>query len=101
MPSSYDSHLRAATAVALTGSDQQAVSGSAIFMGLVVTDEAAGITKVHVHNGTDNTGAHVGALGVAANGQDEKWFGPNGVHCPDGIFVDVVSGTPSGSILYR
>jgi len=101
MPSSYDSHLRSATAIALTGSNQQAVTGAAIFMGLVVTDEAAANIKVHIHNGTDNTGEHVAALGVSSNGQAQEWFAPNGVACPDGIFVDVVSGTPSGSIFYR
>lgn len=95
------SRFEPANAVALTGSDQQAVTGSAVFMGLVLTDEAAGQAKVHVHNGTDASGVHVGALGVDSNGQDEKWFGPNGVHCPDGIFVEIISGTPSGSILYR
>ncbi len=99
--SSYDSHLRAATAVAITGSDQQAASGSAIFMGLDVNDDAESSVHLHIHNGTSNTGTLIASADPSNGGHDELWFGPNGVHCPDGIYVDVVSGTPSGSIFYR
>jgi hypothetical protein len=99
--SSYDSHLRRATAVGLTGSDQQAVSGSAIFMGLDVNDDAESSVHLHIHDGTSNTGTLIASADPANGGHDELWFGPNGIHCPNGIYVDVVSGTPSGSIFYR
>jgi hypothetical protein len=94
-------YLGPATAVVLTGSSQQAVSGSSIFMGLDVSDDAMSSVHVHIHNGTSNTGTLVASAQPANGGHDELWFGPNGVHCPDGIYVDVVSGTPSGSIFYR
>ena len=101
MPSSYDSHLRAATAVGITGVDQQIVSGSSIFMGLDVNDDAESNVHLHIHDGTTNTGTLIAAADPANGGHDDLWFGPNGVHCPNGIYLDVVSGTPSGSIYYR
>jgi len=99
--SSYDSHLRAATAVALTGTDQQAVTGSAILMGLDINDDASGNVHAHIHNGTDNTGTLVASADPSAGSHEIFWFGPNGIHCPDGIYVDVEAGTPEGSIFYR
>lgn len=97
----YKNYLGPATVVALTGSSQQAVTGAAIFMGLDVNDDASGTVHVHVYNGTDNTGDLV-ASAVPANGDhDVDWFGPNGIACPDGIYVEVTSGTPDGSIFYR
>ena len=87
--------------VALTGSDQQAVTGASVFLGLDVNDDAASNVHLHVHNGTDNTGTLVASADPANGGHDELWFGPGGIKCPGGIFLDVVSGTPSGSIFYR
>lgn len=95
------SNLRAARAIALSGVDQQIVTGSAVVLGVVITDEAAGSIRIHVHNGTDNTGPHVAALGANSGAQDTVWYGPNGIHCPDGVYIDVMSGTPSGSIFVR
>ena len=95
------SHLSAGRIIELTGADQQAVTGSAVLLGVVVTDEAASSVKIHVHNGTANTAPHVAALNVNSGGSDSVWYGPNGVHCPNGIYIDVVTGTPSGSIFVR
>lgn len=99
--SSYDSHLRTATAVALTGADQQAVTGSTILMGFVVLDAAASTVEVRIYNGTSNSGDLVGVAKPDDTKHEQFWFGPNGIHCPDGVYVDVVSGTPSGTILHR
>jgi len=85
----------------LTGSDQQAVAGPCVFLGLDVNDDAESNVHLHVHNGTDNTGPLVASADPSNGGHDELWFGPGGVKCDDGIFVDVVTGTPSGSIFYR
>jgi hypothetical protein len=84
--------------VPLTPADGQVVTGSCVLYGAVVSDEAAGSLQVHLHNGTDNTGVHVAAASVSANGSTNIWFGPNGIHCPDGIYNDVVTGTATGSV---
>lgn len=86
--------------VALTGSDQQAVTGAAVLVGLVVSGGATG-PKVNVHDGDANTDPIVATLTVANSGSGVVHFGPNGVACPGGIYVDIVSGDASGSILYR
>ena len=90
-----------AEVVELTGSDQQAVTGSCVFLGLDVNDDDSGTVHVHIHSGTDNTGPLI-ASAVPANGKHEIfWFGPSGIKCPGGIYVDVTAGTPEGSIYYR
>ena len=91
----------AAEHVALTGADQQAVSGSAVLLGLDVNDDDSGNVHVHIHEGTDNTGDLI-ASAAPANGKHEIfWFGPGGIKCEGGIYVDVISGKPEGSIFYR
>lgn len=90
-----------AEVVALTGVDQQAVTGDCVLLGLDVNDDTSGNVHVHIHAGTDNTGPLVMSA-IPPNGEHEIiWFGPGGVKCDDGIYVDVVSGTPEGSIFYR
>jgi len=81
--------------------DAQLVTGACVLMGMVLTDEATGAVKVHLHNGTADTAPHVLAVAAASGGQDTIWYGPNGVSCPGGIYMDVVTGTPSGSIFYH
>ena len=88
----------AATAVALTGSDQQVASGNTILMGYMVADDAAGTPVINFYNGTDNTGTLITTARKLDGKHETEWFGPNGVHCPDGIYADVTAGTPSGSV---
>jgi hypothetical protein len=95
------SYTQPVRAKKLTATSHQAVTGPAVFYGLDVNDDASGNVHVHVYNGTSNTGVMVSSA-VPANGDhDQHWFGPNGILCPSGIYVEVVSGTPSGSIFYR
>lgn len=95
-------HFTEATRIfTLSGSSEQAVSGAAIFMGLDVNDDDSGNVHIHVYNGTSTAGNLI-AGAVPANGDhDSHWFGPNGIYCPDGIYIEVDSGTPSGAIFYR
>ncbi len=94
------SYLEPATAVALTGVDQT-ITTPMIFMGLLIDDEAAGTCRIHVHQGTSVAGIMVAAITVSSNGSDLIWYGPNGILCPNGIFINVVSGTPEGAVFYR
>lgn len=90
-----------AEVVVLTGVDQQAVTGAAVLLGIDVNDDDSANVHIHVHAGTDNTGPLVASADPSAGGHDSLWFGPGGIKCPGGIYVDVVSGTPSGTIFYR
>lgn len=79
-----------------------AVSTVNTFYGLVITNESGTAINIHVHNGTSGSGTPViGGAYVANNQSYSMWLGPNGISTPAGIYVDVVSGTPTGSILYR
>jgi hypothetical protein len=55
---------------------------------------------VHIHNGTSTAGPHVLGMGAAANGQVNAYYA-NGIACPDGIYVDVIAGTLTGSLFYK
>jgi hypothetical protein len=101
MATSHRSYSAPTEVVALPAVDGQVVTGSSVLYGVVITDEAAGALQAHLHDGTDNTGDHVAALAAAANGSATAWYGPNGIHCPGGIYLDVVSGTVSGSVFIR
>lgn len=98
MPNSYIDPPT--STVALTGGNEQVVTGSAVLYGIVLTDEHAARVQVHLYNGTDTTGAHVAALAVPTNESGHVWYGPNGVHCPDGIYCEVTTGTAVGSVFY-
>jgi len=86
--------------VELTGSDQQAVTGASVLLGVTVS-AGANAPKVNVHDGTANTDTIVASISVAANGSGTVWFGPGGIACGDGLYVDIVTGDADGSIIYR
>lgn len=87
--------------IALTGADQ-AVATAQVFYGLVITNESGAAMNLHIHNGSSGSGTAIISGAYVANNQSyQVWLGPNGVSCPNGIWIDVVSGTPTGSVLYR
>jgi hypothetical protein len=95
------SNTKPVTSLALTGSDQ-AVATAQVFYGMVITNESGSAMNLHVHNGASNSGTPIICGAYVANNQSTNiWFGPNGIACSAGIYVDVVSGTPTGSVLYR
>lgn len=101
MPSSYDSNFRAATAVAFTGSDQQVTTDAAVLMGFDVNDDSIGNVHIHIYNGTSTADQLICGGDPSNGGHATRWFGPNGIACPDGIFVNATSGAPTGSLYYR
>jgi hypothetical protein len=101
MATSHRSYDTPAEIVALTGTSQLIAAGNAVLYGFEVSDDTQSSVHAHLHNGTDNTGPIVAGVKPPNNDHDAFWFGPNGVHCPDGIFLDVTSGTPEGSVFVR
>lgn len=94
------SDLKASTATALTGSNQT-ITGSRIFMGITACDEGSGSIKLHVYHGTSDTGAPIAAVEANSGTAQTFWFGPNGIACPDGIYIKVYSGGPEGNVFTR
>jgi len=85
---------------ALTGADQ-AIATAQVFYGVIVTNNSGTAVNIHIHNSADNTGAIIAGVHVTNNNSADVWYGPNGIACPNGVYVDAVSGTPTGSVLYR
>lgn len=98
---SVKSYNQPAQIVKLTGASQQIKTGSTVLMGISIMDEAAGPVKVQVYNGTDDTGDHILQVSINASSQQYYWFGPNGIACPNGIYLKVYSGVPTGAAFIR
>lgn len=93
--------MQGADIVAIPTADGQAVTGACVLMGATLVNESGAAMRLHVHNGTSTSGDHV--LGFAVNNQNAQsvWFGPNGVSCPNGLYVNVIAGTPTGTLFYH
>lgn len=96
-----NSQLDAATAIKLRTTTGQVLTGARVLLGVEVGDAEHGQVHLHFYNGTSNAGEMVCSAQPANAGHDFRWFGPNGIKCPDGIYLEVLSGTPSGSVFYR
>lgn len=94
------SNLQPATVTKLTSSNQTIV-GQKIFMGITGSDAGSGSYKVHVYHGTADTDPHIAAIAGQSGGSDTMWFGPNGLACPNGIYIKVYSGTIEGSVFTK
>jgi len=94
------SHLGEANAVVITGSNQT-ISGQLVFMGITASDAGTGSIKIHVYHGTSDTDPHIAGIYAQSGGSDFVWYGPNGIRCPNGIYIKVYSGTPEGSVFLK
>ena len=102
MSNAHRRHDSPASLVAFSGVAQQITSAHAIFLGVSIADDAASSPVVKFEHGTADTDPLIATARKADNGKHETlWFGPNGIHCPDGIYADVTAGTPSGSVFIR
>lgn len=63
-------------------------------MGYAVRESAGApaVAALNLRHGTLATDPLLVPVELAANGADKQWFGPAGIHCPSGIFVDRVAG---------
>ena len=84
------------TPVATGTGDVQGVAATAglRLMGYAVRESAGApaVAALNLRHGDDATDPLLIPIELAANGSDNQWFGPAGVHCPSGIFVDRVAG---------
>ena len=82
---------------ALTGSDQQVVTGDGIFYGGCFAS-ASNTKTVDIYDGTDNTGVKIAALSLASGGIENLRLA-TGIAFTTGVYVDVGgSGTLTGSV---
>jgi len=87
----------APSATALTGSDQQVVTGDGVFYGGCFAS-ASNTKTVDIYDGTDNTGVKLAALSLASGGIENLSL-PTGIAFTTGLYIDVGgSGTLTGSV---
>tara|TARA_A100001037_G_scaffold98297_1_gene89735 strand:+ start:4083 stop:4382 length:300 start_codon:yes stop_codon:yes gene_type:complete len=87
----------APSATALTGSDQQVVTGDGVFYGGCFAS-ASDTKTVDIYDGTDNTGVKLAALSLASGGIENLSLS-TGIAFTTGLYIDVGgSGTLTGSV---
>ena len=93
----------AALKVAIPAADGYAVQGACVLLGINAKDDQSGNAHLHIHDGIDGETLGTFVLGSdPPNGAHQvTWFGPGGIAMENGIYVDIVSGTPTGAIFYR
>ena len=90
---------------AVTADVDAAVAANAnlVFMGYS-SKESAGIPAAAtfriVHGATGAGGTAVVNVNHALSTSDTKWFGPNGIACPNGISIDWLTGQVDVEIYY-
>lgn len=85
-----------ATPVASGTGDAQGVEAAdgLRLMGYSVRESAgsAAVADFNLRHGGANDDPLLVVGELAANGSDVRWFGPQGLACPDGVWVERVSG---------
>ena len=72
------------------------------FMGIAISEAGASTASVNVvHGATAAGGDAITTSALTAHGWAFLWFGPDGIPTPDGISVDITSGTVEMAIYYR
>ncbi len=79
--------------------DGQAIAGKASLEGWSVAETAAAAATVIIRNGTSTSGTAVAYINLAASAS--QTINLDGINCPNGIFVDVVTGAVSVIIYYK
>lgn len=90
--------MSAARPLALTGANQQAVSGLGTYRGISLRETAGAAAVVRVWDGTSAAGTLLDTIALAANASAWTWYDDGGVWFTAGVYVEKVSGTIEGSI---
>lgn len=87
---------------AATGTgDATAIAVTARLMGVSVGESAGApaVATVLIRRGS-STGPEVARFELAANASETVWFGPGGIYCPDGIYIDRTAGETVVTVYY-
>lgn len=86
----------------LTGADQPIRTGAVRYFGNTTlrNSHATDVISARVYDGVDATGPMLASFSLAAAEEAlPQWFGPQGVTCELGVYVDVTgTGTLEGSL---
>lgn len=85
-----------------TGDVAAVAAATGLVLMAISVRESAGspaAASLQIHHGDDATGEVVDVIALAASGHVFHSFGPNGISCPDGVFVNRLAGS-SHVVLY-
>ena len=68
-------------------------------MGYSVVEGAAGAAVVQIQHGTANSSPVMANLKLLASTGKEMWFGPQGLPCSSGIWIERVSGNTEVTLI--
>ena len=70
-------------------------------MGFSIQESAGGpdAAALYLRHGTDDTGPVMFAVTLAASESKTQWFGPQGLNCEDGIFLERTAGESTVTLL--
>ena len=62
-------------------------------MGYSVRETAAAVATLNLEHGTANSSPVLAAINLAASVTKDAWFGPQGLPCEGGIWIERLTGT--------
>lgn len=68
-------------------------------MGLSIRETAAGAATLNIEHGTANSSPVLDAINLAASASVTHWFGPQGLPCDDGIWIERLTGSTQVNLI--
>ena len=62
-------------------------------MGYSVRETAGAVATLNIEHGTANSSPVMAAINLAAAGSAVQWFGPQGLNCASGVWIERLTGT--------
>jgi hypothetical protein len=83
------------TTIAANTTDEagKAAADGLVLLGVSVRETAAGAATLNIEHGTANSSPVLAAINLAASGSTMLWFGPQGLPCPNGVWIERLTGT--------
>jgi hypothetical protein len=88
------------TVTAGTGDEAGLAAAAGLrLMGLSVRETAGAVATLNVEHGTANSSPIMDAINLAAAGTVTHWFGPQGLPCAGGIWIERLTGTTQVNLI--
>jgi hypothetical protein len=88
-----------ARAVTITRRRQVVMSGPGYYKGFSLRETAGATAVVRLYDHSRAaSGALIETVSLVAHESTSDWYAPDGIHCANGLVVDVVEGSVEGSV---
>ena len=83
------------TTIAAGTTDEAGLAAAAglRLLGYTVRETATAAATLNIEHGTANSSPVLGAENLAASASVSRWFGPQGLPCASGIWIERLTGT--------